>query len=163
MDSPMWKTGVVRSWWWLLGHRVENRAEWMGMGMGCRRTTTGVSGRLAHSRIVFTCAINGGYVKTGCVGCVGGPRKVDVGFLAGRAAVGRKNIVWSQFFLHSGHPIGLLLWPKGHIHHHCHSAPASQPWSRHLACPLPPSYPICSSSPSISALPRIVQGPCLRV
>ncbi len=44
LDSPMPKTGVVRSLWRWVGGRGKNRVERLGIGMWRRRTTTGASG-----------------------------------------------------------------------------------------------------------------------
>ncbi len=47
LDSLMSETEVVRSLWWWICCRGKNRLERVGMGIGCRRTTTKASEGLA--------------------------------------------------------------------------------------------------------------------
>ncbi len=80
LDSPMSKMGVVRSLQWWVGGRGKNRAERLGMGMWCRRTTTRISGGLVHIGFMFPHPENGRYTILGWLGEPKGAQEPIAGF-----------------------------------------------------------------------------------
>ncbi len=57
----------MRSWWWWLGCRGQNRAEEAGRGMDYQRMVTKASGALAHSGVMLPHSYSGGCTTLGCV------------------------------------------------------------------------------------------------
>ncbi len=68
LDSPILKTGVVRSFQWWLGRRRECMGGSMRMWMWCQRMMNGGSGVLAHVGFMFPHPNNGGYSNLGWLG-----------------------------------------------------------------------------------------------